>query len=83
MKLDTKLLKKLDKAIVKDVIKLVEKIEECDNWDGSEEKIGFVQSAIVAQICMELYNNPTNSVVESDTMKISYKSDKAWIKGRD
>ena len=82
MKLDTKLLEKLDKEIVEVVMKLVKKIEKCDNWDGSSQKIGFVQSAVVAQICKELYNHP-ETPLQGDKMIISYESDEYWIKGRD
>jgi len=70
MKIDIELIRKLHKEISIDVMILVQKIEEIDNSYGN----GYVQSAIVAKICAELYNTPKKDTVSHDIMEVVFNS---------
>ena len=70
MKIDVELIQKLHKEIFMDVLTFIQKIEKIDNNYGN----GYVQSAIVAEICAELYNTPKKYVEAHDIMKVVFNS---------
>ena len=68
MKIDINLVRKLNKEIMEDVLILLQKIEKLDS--GYEN--GYVQCAIVAELCTEVYNSHRGDIITSDIMKIVY-----------
>lgn len=79
MKLDIKLVLKLHPEIRKQVLELADRIHELDN---REEYFPHIQSAILAEICAEIYNDdsiqPKNATrCEDMTIKFKKREDKA------
>lgn len=72
MRISTKDLKKLDASIMTEVTDLLRKVKKIDNKPAYGT--GYIQSAVIAKLFADLYNDPSSKISSSDTMQVTYKS---------